>query len=125
MQQNLTDQISRLVSTNEAWRTWRGSGTDDNFEKLEEWVANIEEVVKNTLNETKVFMKVRELMHLTEHKAGENMVTDPAWFEIRFQMVEELAELTLHPDDVSEIFMSAEESDLCFKEPDDHLGRTG
>ena len=38
--------------------------------------------------------------------------------------VEELAELTLHPDDVSEIFMSAEESDLCFKEPDDHLGRT-
>ena len=103
--------------------------------------------MKNTLNETKVFMKVRELMHLTEHKAGENMVTDPAWFEIRFQMVEagtntqtglnietltqnvgdteELAELTLHPDDVSEIFMSAEESDLCFKEPDDHLGRTG
>ena len=38
---------------------------------------------------------------------------------------EELAELTHHPDDVSEIFMSAEESDLCFKEPDDHLGRTG
>ena len=67
MQQNLTDQISRLVTTNEAWCTWRGSGTDDNFEKLEEWVANIK--VKNALNKMEVFMKVRETMPLTEHEA--------------------------------------------------------
>jgi hypothetical protein len=74
-----------------------------------------------------------------------NMVTDPDGFDVVLQMAEaatntqtgldetgdvpdgmedteERAELMLHPDDVTKIVMSAEESDLCFHKPDDHLG---
>ena len=123
-----------------------------NFNELEEWVTDIEEEVKNTLNERKVFMEVRETMPLTEHEAGENLVTDPAGFDVLLQVAEaatsltstqtgfdrtvkayetltqdvgdaeEWAELMFHPEDVSEIVMSAEESDLYFAKPDDLLG---
>ena len=39
-----------------------------------------------------------------------------------FGDTEEWAELMFHPEDVSEIVMSAEESDLYFAKPDDLLG---
>ena len=108
--------------------------------------------MKNTLNQRKVFIEVRETMPLTEHEAGENLVTDPAGFDVLLQVAEaatsltstqtgfdrtvkayetltqdvgdaeEWAELMFHPEDVSEIVMSAEESDLYFAKPDDLLG---
>jgi flagellar hook-basal body complex protein FliE len=123
-----------------------------NFDELEEWITDIVEEVKNTLNEREVFMEVRETMPLTEHEAGENLVTDPAGFDVVLQVAEaatsltstqtgldrtvkayetltqgvgdaeEQAELMFHPEDVSEIVMSAEESDLYFAKPDDLLG---
>ena len=109
--------------------------------ELEEWVANTEEEVENTLNESEVFMEVRETMLLTEHEAGEDLYMDPAGIDVvllvaeaatntqigleRLTQVvgdkEEQAEPTFYPDDVSELIMSAEESDLCFTEPDDPL----
>ena len=81
-------------------------------------------------------MKARGLMPLTGHKAGENTVMNPARFEVGLQMteaatntqtgmdktVEELAEMTLNPDDVSEIVITAQDSNLRFDEPNDHLG---
>ena len=65
-----------------------------NFDELEEWITDIVEEVKNTLNEREVFMEVRETMPLTEHEAGENLVTDPAGFDVVLQVAEAATSLT-------------------------------
>ena len=56
LQHNLKDQLFRLVKTS---CTLKCEVADkSNFNELEEWVTDIEEEVKNTLNERKVFMEV-------------------------------------------------------------------
>ena len=146
LQQNLKDQFGCLVMTG---RTLKSDVADErDFDELDEWAANKEEEVENTLNESEVFMEIREMMLLTEHEAGEDLFTDPAGIDVMLQVAEaatntqigveetlktyktltqvvedaeEQAEPTFYPDDVSDLIMSAEESALCFVEPDDHL----
>ena len=56
LQHNLKDQLFRLVKTS---CTLKCEVADKIiFNELEEWVTDIEEEVKNTLNERKVFMEV-------------------------------------------------------------------
>ena len=130
-------------------RSSKGDVADESdFHELEEWVTNTKEEVENTLNESEVFMDVRETMLLTEHEVGKDLSTDPAGIDVMLQVgevanntqigldetlktcetltqvvgdAEEQAEPTFYPDDVSELIMSAEESDLCFAKADDHL----
>ena len=146
LQQNLSDQFGRLVMMG---RTLKGDvANESDIDELEEWVANTEKEVENTLNESEVFMEVRETMLLTEHEVGEDLSTDPAGIDLVLQVAEaatntqigldetlktcetltqvvgdaeEQAEPTIYLDDVSELIMYAEESDLCLAEPDDQL----
>jgi hypothetical protein len=86
LHQDLKDQFCRLENT---WETMRGDVTDGNdFDELEEWVANTEEEVKNTLLDSEVFMEVRETMLSPEHLAGEDLATGPAGSDVVLQVTE-------------------------------------
>ena len=93
-------------------------------------------------------MDVRETMLATEHEAGEDLSTGPSGSDVVLQVTEattntltgldeiletcetltqvvgdaeERAEPTFYPDDVPELIMSVEESDLRFAKLDDCL----
>ena len=58
------------------------------FEVLTDWIAGVEDKVKRTINDMKVFMKVREMRLLAEHNAGVKTITVPAGVDVVLQEME-------------------------------------
>ena len=82
-----------------------------NFDELEEWITDIVEEVKNTLNEREVFMEVRETMPLTEHEAGKNLVTDPAGFDVVLQVAKAATSLTSNQNRIGQDYEGIRDTD--------------
>lgn len=121
---------------------WQVSGDRrGDFTESKEQIRDTSEEVKTTPNELEVFMEVRETMLLDEHEASENPHGDPAGTGVGLQGVEaatstqirlkhtleicktlnkvvvdaaEQTEPTFYPDDVSQLVMSMEGSNLNF-----------
>jgi hypothetical protein len=113
------------------------------------WVADIEEVVESTMDKTNTFMRERGLIPLNEREMVRtfyrNTVNNPTGFKAGLPTMEaaahantdsggmverrrtqnegddaeELAQMTLYPDDVSGIIMKAQDFYLHFDEPND------
>jgi hypothetical protein len=122
----------------------RGDETDGS--DFDEWVVRTEEEVKNALIDSEIFVEVRETS--TNHVAGGDLATGPAGPDVILQVTEattdtltsldetletcrtltqvggdaeEQAEPMFYPDDVPELILSVEASDLRFARPDDRL----
>ena len=67
---------------------WYAEPDEVKFEELSDWIAEVEDKVKRTLNDMEVFMKVREMRLLTEHHAGVKTITDPAGVDVVLQDME-------------------------------------
>jgi hypothetical protein len=145
LRKGLADQHHNLLATDGAWLAWRGDQTDALFQGMEKRVTDIEEVVAYTMDRVTKFMGERGLLPSDERKAGENVVrrntvNNPVELEAGLQMTEaaaranagsgdtagrrrtpgddaeELALMTLYPDEVSGIIMRAQACDLTFDE---------
>ena len=119
------------------------------FEEMNGWVANAKERVRDTLLDSEVFVDMRETKFLIEHEASLDLSAGPAGFDAVLQgreaagctrtgldeLLETSGALTqvlgdaedrtipiTPPDDVSELIMSVEESDLGFAKLE---GRSG
>ena len=82
MQRKLENWISYLKIL------WYAEPNEDKFEELSNWITDVGDVVKRTLNGMEVFMQVREMRLLTEHDAGVRTITDPAGVDVVLQSTE-------------------------------------
>ena len=123
-----------------------------NFMDSKEQMFDARKEVETTPNELEVFTEVRETRLLTEHNAGVGPCGDPAGTDVVLQGAEaatsaqvrlkrtsktyetltqvgvdaeERTKITFHPDDVSQLVVSMEGSDLIFAKPDDHRDKSG
>ena len=86
LQKNLRDQFWRMETT---WDTMKGDVVDRYvFDRIEGWVTDTEEEVKNTLLDSEVFMEVRETMLSIEQEVGEDPPTGPAGSDVVLQVTE-------------------------------------
>jgi hypothetical protein len=67
---------------------WYAEPNKVRFEELSNWITDVGDEVRRTLNVMEVFMKVREMRLLTEHDAGVKTITDPAGVDVVLQSTE-------------------------------------
>ena len=67
---------------------WYAEPNEAKFEELTEWITDVEDEVRGTINVMTVFMRVREMRLKTEHNEGVKTITDPAGVDVVLQSTE-------------------------------------
>ena len=147
--ETLRTDLNSFIALMVTWDTAGGDVVDGNaFEEMNGWVTNAEERVNGTLLDSGVFADTRETLSSTKHEVSVDLLAGPAGSDVILQE-EEIADSTLtgldglletsealtqelgyaedrtkptiHPDDVPELIVATEESDLRFAGSDGHL----
>ena len=147
--ETLRTDLNSFIALMATCDTAGGDVVDGNaFEEMNGWVTNAKERVNGTLLDSEVFVDTREMLSSTEHEVSADLLAGPAGSDVILQekeiadstltgldglletseaLTQELGDAedrtkpTIHPDDVPELIVSAEESDLRFAESDGHL----
>jgi hypothetical protein len=147
--ETLRPDLSSFIALMATWDTVEGDVVDESaFEEMSGLVTDAKERVDDTLLDSEVFVDKRETLSSTEHEVSADLLAGPAGSDVVLKeketanstltgldglletseaLTQELGDAedrtkpTIHPDDVPELIVSAEESDLRFAESDGHL----